>query len=166
MSRGLKWTIIGVVITAILGGIIFFGYEFLKYKQDVKVPEVKKSAEQIVEENKSEINKVDKEKIKVTSKSDIYDIFHRMSNTLIVAEDGLIYGEIPINDESISQAMAMVNSTDLIDKSEKEVFLNILDAWKKKDFSNGVQAHNYAWKRLNGQIGRAKELREQFKAKK
>lgn len=166
MSKGLKWTIIGVIIAAVLGGIAFFGYEFFKYKQDVKVPEVKKSVEQIVEENKSEINKVDKEKIKVTSKTDIYDIFHRMSNTLIVAEDGLIYGEIPINDESISQAMAMVNSTDLIDKSEKEVFLNILDAWKHKDFSNGVQAHNYAWKKLNGQIGRAKELREQYKTKK
>lgn len=110
MSKGLKWTIIGVIIVAVLGGIAFFGYEFFKYKQDVKVPEVKKSAEQIVEENKSEINKVD--------------------------------------------------------KSEKEVFLNILDTWKHKDFSNGVQAHNYAWKRLNGQIGRAKELREQYKTKK
>jgi hypothetical protein len=166
MSKWFKWTIIGVIIAAVLGGSVYFGIQFFKYKEDVKVPEVKKSAEQILEENKAELNKVNKEKTKVSSKGEIYDIFHQMSNTLIVAEDGLIYGEIPINDESISQAMAMLNSTDLIDKSEKEVFLNILDAWKKKDYSNGVQAHNYAWKRLNGQIGRAKELRDEYKTKK
>lgn len=166
MSKWFKWTIIGVIIAAALGVSAYFGIQFFKYKEDVKVPEVKKSAEQIVEENKAELNKVNKEKIKVASKVEIYDIFHRMSNTLIVAEDGLIYGELPIDDKSISEAMVMVNSTDLIDKSEKEVFLNILDAWKKKDFSNGVQAHNYAWKRLDGQIGRAKELRDEYKVKK
>lgn len=42
MSKGVKWTIIGVIIAAVLGGIAFFGYVFFKYKQDVKVPEVKK----------------------------------------------------------------------------------------------------------------------------
>jgi hypothetical protein len=45
---------------------------------------------------------------------------------------------------------------------ETEVFLNILQEWKDNDYSKGVQAHNYAWKLLHGNMGRAKELRSEY----
>lgn len=86
-----------------------------------------------------------------------------MANTLIIAEDNKIFGLIPINEQSVNQAMLIIKDTTLIPKDEKEVFMNILQAWKEKDYSNGVQDHNYAWNKLKGNMGKAKELRAEYR---
>jgi hypothetical protein len=162
MKKFIKRGAIGIVIILFAGGAIFLLSKFITYKVETKVPEVKKSTEQIVEKNKDVLNKTKIEESKVINSGDIYAMIHQMSNTLIVAEDGLIIGEIPINEQSINEAMVIINDTELISKEETEVFLNILQAWKDRDYSNGVQAHNYAWKLLHGNMGRAKELRSEY----
>lgn len=163
MKTYIKRGVIGLLIVLFIGGGVFLVSNLVAYKIQTKTPEVKKSIDEIVEGNKENLDKVYVDNSKITSAEDIYNLIHQMANTIIVAEDNLIYGEIPINDESINKAMVMINNTDLISKEEKEVFMNILEAWQQKDYSNGVQAHNYAWKLLDGNIGRAKSLRSQYK---
>ena len=35
---------------------------------------------------------------------------------------------------------------------------NSLTKWKKGDFSNAVEVHNYVWAMLNGNVGKAEAL--------
>jgi len=162
MKKFIKWGAIGLAIILFAAGAIFALSKFITYKVETKVPEVKKSTEQIIEKNKADLDNIKKDKSEINDSDDIYSIIHQMSNTLIVAEDGLIIGEIPINEQSINEAMVIINGTESISNEEIEVFLNILQAWKDKNYSNGVQAHNYAWKLLHGNMGRAKELRSEY----
>lgn len=162
MKNYIKRGAIGLLIVLFIGGSIFLLTKLIAYKIQTKTPEVNKSIEEIVETNKETLDKADLDQSKIASAEEIYNVIHQMANTLIVAEDNLIYGEIPINDNNIGNAMAMINNTNLISEEEKEVFMNILAAWQEKDYSNGVQAHNYAWKLLDGNIGRAKSLRSEY----
>lgn len=153
-----------IIVTLVIGTLILGIIKLIiPQKEVVETPKTTKSIEEIIEENKTDIEKTNSDSLKVTSAADIYSIIHKMSNTLIVAEDGLVYGEVPINDEQINTAMNIVSKTDLIDKSEKKILLNILNRWKKKDFSQSVIDHNYVWKKLNGSIGRANALRPEFR---
>lgn len=155
--------LLGAIILLITGGSMFFLSQYIAFKNDTKIPEVKKSVEQIAEDNKIALDKTEIDKSKIKNVEDIYTIIHKMANTLIVAEDNLIYGLIPIDEKSINEAMVIIRDTDLISTDEKDVFMNILQEWKNEDYSNGVQAHNYAWTKLRGDIGRAKELRAEYK---
>lgn len=162
MKRNIKRGAIVLVIILFAGGLIFSLSKLIIYKSQTKVPESNKSIAQIVEKNKADLANTKIDESKIINSEDIYDMIHEMANTLIVAEDGLIYGEIPINEQSINEAMVIIKDTELISTKEKEVCLNILQKWKEKDYSQGVQAHNYAWKLLHGNIGRAKELRSEY----
>lgn len=162
MKRNIKRSAIVVVIILFAGGLIFSLSKLVIYKSQTKVLESNKSIEQIVEKNKVDLASTKIDNDKIVNAEDIYTMIHEMANTLIVAEDGLIYGEVPINEESINEAMLILKDTELISSKEKEVCLNILQRWKEEDYSQGVQAHNYAWKLLHGNIGRAKELKSEY----
>jgi hypothetical protein len=90
----------------------------------------------------------------------VYKLMHEMANTLIIAEDEKIWGEIPITDEVIDKLIAAINESTFDDR---EKLLSILQRWKNKDFSQGVEDHNYVWKKLNGNIGKAIRLKEDLK---
>lgn len=156
-----KYKKLGVGILAVMG-VVAIGTYFISYIMDTKTPETDYSIEEIVEKNKGNLD-TEVSTYSSMQEEDIYIMIHEMANTLIVAEDGLIYGQIPINDNSINKAMAVVSHSTTIDEDEKLVFMNILQDWREKNFSGGVRAHNYAWKRLNGTIGRAKDLRKEYK---
>ena len=96
-------------------------------------------------------------------KKEIFIQMHKMANTLIIARDGQVWGEIQIDKENIADMEVMVNSNNNLDKKEKERILETLDAWKKGDFSDGVDQHNYFWDKLGGNIGRAKDLKSEYK---
>jgi hypothetical protein len=162
MKKYIKRGAIGLVIILFAGGSIFLLSKFITYKLETKIPEGNESIEQIVEKNKADLEGTKIDKSRIIKLEDIYAMIHKMANTLIVAEDGLIIGEIPINDQSINEAMVIIKNTDLISNEETKVFLNILQEWKDKNYSQGVQAHNYAWRLLHGNMGRAKELRSEY----
>jgi len=120
------------------------------------------------QEFKTEVTKDSKEvEKKDTSsnydKSEIFSTMHEMSNTLIVARDGQVWGEIPINEQSITEIEEMVVSNNNLDEKEESRILGIIESWKKGDFSNGVDDHNYFWDKLGGNIGRAKALKSEYK---
>lgn len=162
MKKYIKRGAIGLAIILFSGAAIFALSKFITLKAETKVPESNKSTEQIVEKNKVDLDKTKIDKSKIINSEDIYAMIHKMANTLIVAEDDLIIGLIPINEQSINEAMVIIKDTELISDKETEVFLNILQEWKDEDYSQGVQAHNYAWKLLHGNMGRAKELRSEY----
>lgn len=96
-------------------------------------------------------------------KKQIFSMMHEMSNTLIIARDGQVWGEIPIDKENIGEIEAMIDSNNDLGEKEEERVLETLAAWKKGDFSNGVDEHNYFWDKLGGNIGRAKDLKPEYK---
>lgn len=134
--------VLGVLAAVV---VIATGSYYISYRIDTRTPETDQSIEEIVEKNKEDLESEvsTSEKIKA---EDIYERIHKMANTIIVAEDGLIYGKIKINDESINNAMAIVKDSTVIEEDERLVFMNILQDWKEGDFSSGVRDHNYAWK--------------------
>lgn len=87
----------------------------------------------------------------------IYDEMHKMANTKIDAEDGKIWGRLEITEERVDALIKKVEGSDFDDKG---TLLEILKRWKKQDFSNCVQDHNYVWNQLGGTVGKACSLRQ------
>ena len=83
-----------------------------------------------------------------------YDIVHHMANTIIIADDGQIWGQNEITREAVTQ---MVNEL----KGQDDYLSDELKKWLELDFSNGVEVHNYVWNKLGGNVGKAKALNEE-----
>lgn len=85
---------------------------------------------------------------------EINEYVHHMANTIILAVDGKINGIKQINMETIDEALSMVKNVDWYLYKE-------ISKWRDGDFSNGVEVHNYVWKNLDGEIGKANGLDEE-----
>ena len=84
----------------------------------------------------------------------IYDKVHLMANTIIVAEDGQIWGKYEITkDDLIDVKNKLLNNDDYL--------YNELSKWLELDFSNSVEVHNYVWQKLGGTVGKAEKLNEE-----
>ena len=95
---------------------------------------------------------------KITSEYDVVNFIHQMSNGIINASDGKKFGIVEITPDNIDLAL---DSIKLINNEDAKKYLNSqLNRWKKGDFSNAVQVHNYVWHMLNGNIGIASSLDE------
>ena len=82
-----------------------------------------------------------------------YEKIHHMSNTIIIAEDGNIWGESEITLEAIEEIILKI-------EKEDEYISNELSRWLELDFSNAVEVHNYVWSKLGGTVGKAEKLNE------
>ena len=102
-------------------------------------------------ENQNELVEIEEGAMDLTQ---CYSIIHNMSNTIIIADDEQIWGENEITKESVTQ---MVNEL----KGRDDYLLDKLKKWLELDFSNGVEVHNYVWDKLDGNIGKAKDLNEE-----
>lgn len=83
-----------------------------------------------------------------------YQTVHHMANTIIIADDGQIWGQNEITREAVTQ---MVNEL----KGRDDYLSDELKKWLELDFSNGVEVHNYVWDKLDGNIGKAKDLNQE-----
>ena len=83
-----------------------------------------------------------------------YEKVHHMANTIIIANDGQVWGKAEITKEAVNKII-----NDL--KGNDDYLSNELEKWANKDFSNGVEVHNYVWDKLDGSIGKAKALNEE-----
>ena len=82
-----------------------------------------------------------------------YEKIHHMANTIIIAEDGNIWGESEITLEAIEEIILKI-------EKEDEYISNELSKWLELDFSNAVEVHNYVWSKLGGNVGKAEKLNE------
>lgn len=83
-----------------------------------------------------------------------YQTVHHMANTIIIADDGQIWGQNEITREAVTQ---MVNES----KGRDDYLSDELKKWLELDFSNGIEVHNYVWDKLDGNIGKAKDLNQE-----
>lgn len=81
-----------------------------------------------------------------------YDFVHQMSNNLIIAEDNKIIGYQSITLENINSAIEML--------SDDSFIVEELKKWKNGEFENAVEVHNYCWRILGGNEGKAKGISE------
>ncbi|MCM0649050.1 DUF6241 domain-containing protein [Clostridium swellfunianum] len=94
----------------------------------------------------------------------VYEQMHKLANSLIVSVDGEVWGEEKITKESVRVLKEKVEkNNNLFGKAAYSEIMNIISRWEKSDYSQGVEDHNYVWKQLGGSIGRAKELREEYR---
>lgn len=86
--------------------------------------------------------------------NEIYDKVHLMANTIIVAEDGEIWGTYQITKDDLSNIKNQVLGND-------DYLYNELSKWLELDFSNAVEVHNYVWEKLGGTVGKAEKLNDE-----
>lgn len=155
-----KGKLIGVIL-----GLFLIGGGITYYIINSQTSSTQSQNQEFDTKNKNEKNKVPEKEVTSANydKKEIFLKMHEMSNTLIIARDGQIWGEIAIDKQNIADIEAMVVSNNNLDDKEEKRVLETLAAWKKGDFSNGVDEHNYFWDKLGGNIGRAKELKPEYK---
>lgn len=95
--------------------------------------------------------------VKVRNETEIYNEIHKMANTKIIAEDNKIWGQIEITPEICNELIAELSYSNY---SDKDTLVKWLTEWKNKDYSDSIEIHNYVWNKLNGNIGKATELKK------
>lgn len=128
-----------LVVAAVVVGIGFFSFRFFNRN----FGPVNEAAKETLSEIKETKTKVEKEQ---TVKN--YDFVHQMSNNLIVASDGMIWGSQDVTIENIDLGIEMLKNDEYI--------VTELNKWKNGDFKNATDVHNYCWRILEGSIGKAK----------
>lgn len=155
MKEYIKWGVISLIIIAFIGGITFFTWRLFFYKNNVEKIEDNPTTEQkvIIDQEFETKETIAAEELE--DKVSIYTMMHEMANTKIVAEDGMIWGLQPMTKDRIIAVRTALKKND---PSHKRLF-EILDRWENKDFTQGVEDHNYLWKLLDGNVGKAVRLR-------
>ena len=152
-SNGKKIVVILLVLIISLSTILVLwsnGYEIVNFAFN-KVNEIGEEKE--VEENK-EIVENENTTATPVDLNECYQRVHYMANTIIVAEDGNIWGESEISRDAGTQ---LINDL----KDQDDYLSSELEKWLELDFSNGVEVHNYVWSKLGGTIGKAKDLNQE-----
>lgn len=78
---------------------------------------------------------------------------HEMANSIIKAVDDRKYGIVEITPESVDIAITSLGYVK--DNGVKEYLNRQLLNWKKGNFDNAVEVHNYVWNILGGEVGKA-----------
>ena len=159
MGKYFKWG--GVILLALVilaAGAFFAGRLITNTEETDKQDEVVDQVDKEEEDTTTDFFKEDKVAEKdLDTKEDVYNMIHKMANTLIIAGDELVWGEKPITKdriEAVMKAMEKLNITD-------EKLWDTLRRWEKQDYSEGVEDHNYVWKKyLDGTVGKAIKLRK------
>ena len=153
---------VGVVaaIVIILGGMAWSGLKLYDLTQAPSYNKPEGEANKVIgnnEENSEEESSEEKGNTITVDEQrmiEINEYVHHMANTIILAVDGKINGTKQITMETIDEALSMVKDVDWYLYEE-------ISKWKDGDFSNGVEVHNYVWKNLDGEIGKANKLDEE-----
>ncbi|MGG0731004.1 DUF6241 domain-containing protein [Bacillus paramycoides] len=110
------------------------GYKLYRPKQTVKVDGVK-----------NELN-IDKN----SDEAMIVQCMHEMTHQKVQAENKT--GAIETTPNHINTIYSIIEESDF---KNKDKLLEILTRWKKKNFNNIVNDHNYFWSLQDGKTGRA-----------
>ncbi|MEH6993716.1 DUF6241 domain-containing protein [Neobacillus drentensis] len=80
----------------------------------------------------------------------VIDVMHQMTHQKVRAEDK--WGAVPMTDDTIQQVYELVTISNFENKIR---LLNILENWKKGDFEDIDEDHNYFWNLQGGTVGQA-----------
>jgi hypothetical protein len=84
----------------------------------------------------------------------IEQIMHEMTHQKIRSSDGEKWGAVPMCQDTIMQVYTYIWESNY-PEGDKKYFLEILDRWKKGDFSDIVSDHNKFWGDESGTVGLA-----------
>lgn len=84
------------------------------------------------------------------SRTELLSTIHKMTHQKIVANEK--WGAIPMLEENVDKVYEAVKANDMKERNE---LLEILEKWKKKDFNNIDEDHNFIWNLQGGTIGEA-----------
>ncbi|MBU3089132.1 hypothetical protein KPL42_11610 [Clostridium gasigenes] len=166
--KNLKTVIIStILICALASGAVYITItNKIKKENELKIVQLKKEEDEKAAKDKIAAEAKAKEKAagtqedvfdtNIVSEERVYIRMHGMINTKINAEDGNTWGMIEITTEDCNKLIEVVNTNNYEDKEKLLAFLN---SWKNKDFSNGVEQHNYIWEKLGGVEGKAISLK-------
>lgn len=91
---------------------------------------------------------------KPNSNNEAIKLIHSLANTLIKADYKWQCSEV--TPKTIKIALEGVEKIE--DNYDRMHLRNSLTKWKKGDFSNAVEVHNYVWEMLDGSVGKAHNL--------
>ncbi|MCH1960525.1 MULTISPECIES: DUF6241 domain-containing protein [Romboutsia] len=139
------------------GSIKFEVVETTEYKvnktdedlnKELKISDKEKN-EDIKEEDNVQVNNL----YMPNSEYQSIQFIHEMANSIIKAIDDRKYGMVEITPESVDIAITSLGY--IKDNGVKEYLNRQLLNWKKGDFDNAVEVHNYVWNILGGEVGKA-----------
>lgn len=78
---------------------------------------------------------------------------HEMTHQKVYAESK--WGAFEMKEENIDMLLSVLDETEM---ENEESYREILNKWKKGDFSNSVEIHNNIWYSNEGDIGKAIRL--------
>lgn len=141
-----------VIIFAAAALIVFstLGYSFYTKKQEGK--KVAENKYQKLIQNTDDLKNMG---FVVKNEKEFLSRMHKMANTVIVPEDGEVWGRIEITNE---QCNGMILTAKASDFKYKDKYVEILERWKKGDYSKAVEEHNFVWNLLGGTKGKAKAV--------
>lgn len=90
----------------------------------------------------------------------VYRNCHWMTNNFIIAEDGKVDGKVFANDTNINRLMAVISEYHI---AEHDMLIDWLSEFRKGDYSNAVEFHNYCWELLHGEVGYAENLKRRYR---
>jgi hypothetical protein len=153
--------LIGVLIGVKIG-FSGCGGEEIDYLQALKEADL--SSKQVL------IKSSDGSYLEATQTAEVYstilNLTHHMANSLIIAEDGKIWGQEEVTAEK-SQLIV-----EILERYQKQFsgveFIRLTEIhkrWVEGDYSYAVEDHNYVWLILKGEVGRANEIRPKYRIK-
>ena len=151
--NGKKIIIILLVLIISLSTILVLwsnGYEIVNFAFN-KVSEINEN-KKLAKEN--EVTENENIAVVPMDLTQCYQKVHHMANTIIIADDGQVWGQSEITRGAVTQ---MINEL----KGQDDYLSDELKKWLELDFSNGVEVHNYVWNKLGGNVGKAKALNEE-----
>jgi hypothetical protein len=81
---------------------------------------------------------------------------HNMSHQKVEADKK--WGSSEITADKVQKLYEVIKNKDFKKRSNKQMLLDILEHWTRKDFTNSVSAHNRVWSHQKGNIGKATRL--------
>ena len=90
----------------------------------------------------------------------VYTNCHEMANNFIVADDGQVRGYVRADSKNIDKLMVVIAEYNF---SDEDLLISWLSEFKKGDYSNAVDFHNYCWEELDGEVGYAVALKRKYK---
>lgn len=159
MKRGLNLTTTLILAFLFIGGLAFYQfkdnsseYEKKQNKLEANAVVGKDAAAKEKEEQTGYIGGVqyDIGIDKNSSQKAVMEVMHKMTHQKVKAEEK--WGAIPMIPDTINQVYNIVKNSHF---ELKDDLLGILKKWKKGDFEEIAEDHNYFWQHQDGTIGKA-----------
>lgn len=98
--------------------------------------------------------------MKYEAETYVYSYCHQMANNFIEAEDGKVRGFVRADKKNIDRILDVLNQYSLDDDKQIRQWLREFENGK---YQNAVRFHNHCWNQLDGEVGWAIDLQDEYK---